>query len=96
MTAIELQVYDIFKLKFGEKDASKILELFTTITAEKIETQTQIFERIVNKDIEIAKQELRREIADSKTDIIKWMFIFWASQIAATIGFVMLYLKRPV
>ena len=96
MSAIELQVYDIFKVKFGEKEASKILELFTTITSEKIESQTQIFERIVNKDIEVAKQELRREVADSKTEIIKWMFIFWASQIAATIGFVMLYLKRPI
>jgi hypothetical protein len=35
----------------------------------------------------------KEDLANSKTDIIKWMLIFWASQIAATIGFLMIYLK---
>lgn len=94
MSTLELQVYDIFKLKFGEAEAAKVLELFNSLTDGKVKSETNNFEKIVNKDIEIAKQELRKEISETKSEIIKWMFIFWASQIAATVGFIMLYIKK--
>ena len=38
--------------------------------------------------------QLRKEIADSKADTIKWMFIFWAGQFGATIAAVVILLKK--
>jgi len=34
------------------------------------------------------------DIANVKAEMIKWMFIFWIGQIAATFGFIILYLKK--
>jgi hypothetical protein len=31
---------------------------------------------------------LRTEMAHSKTELRRWMFVFWASQVAATVGII--------
>ena len=33
--------------------------------------------------------DFRKEVADGKTETIKWMFVFWISQVAATLGIIM-------
>jgi len=73
--------------------------LFPVIKSEaKTKELVQNIELVIDKKFEDNKNTLatKEDLANSKTDIIKWMFIFWASQIAATIGFLMIYLKRPV
>lgn len=73
--------------------------LFPVIKSEaKTKELVQNIELVIDKKFEDNKNTLatKEDLANSKTDIIKWMFIFWASQIAATIGFLVLYLKRPV
>jgi hypothetical protein len=37
---------------------------------------------------------VRREIGEAKTDMIKWMFIFWIGQVGAMIAIVLLFLKK--
>ncbi len=37
---------------------------------------------------------LKSDIANLKSALIKWMFIFWIGQMAATFGFIILYLKK--
>jgi hypothetical protein len=37
---------------------------------------------------------VENKISETKSEVIKWMFVFWASQIAATFGFIMLFVKR--
>ena len=49
------------------------------------------------KEVLATKEDIslvRIDLKEQKAELIKWMFIFWASQIAATIGFIMLYVKR--
>ena len=48
MSAIELQVYDIFKVKFGEKEAAKILEFIDLKSTKKVEAKSEIFEKIIH------------------------------------------------
>ena len=96
MSTLELKVYDIFKSKFSEQEAKQVLEFIETKADKRVEEQTQIFERIVNKDIEIAKQEIRKEIAEVKVDMVKWMFIFWASSVVATLGGLITIIKFMV
>jgi len=38
--------------------------------------------------------ELTALISESKADMIKWMFIFWAGQMVITWGFVYLFIKH--
>lgn len=53
------------------------------------------------KDVLATKEDIgtvRKEIAEAKSDMIKWMFIFWIGQSGATAGilfaFLNAYLKK--
>lgn len=49
---------------------------------------------ILKGELKIEIEELKTEMAKTKSDIIKWMFIFWIGQVAATFGFILLYLNK--
>ena len=87
MSALELKVYEIFKSKFSEQEASIVIEYFEAKAEEKYEQK---------KDVLLTKQdkiELVEKIEASKSDIIKWMFIFWTGSILATLGGLLAFLK---
>jgi len=46
------------------------------------------------EDLSRIEGHLRKEIAESKSDIIKWMFLFWIGQITATIGLMVMFIKK--
>ena len=51
----------------------------------------------ITKDVFLTKDdkvEIVTMIKDTKSDIIKWMFIFGVEQIAALIGIIALFLKK--
>lgn len=88
MKTVELKAYEVFKNKFGEKDAETVFEFFE---ANKIETVTpkQVDDRLKDfKDIFATKEDL----ANTRSDLIKWMFIFWASQLVATFAFLKFFM----
>jgi hypothetical protein len=70
MSALDIQVYELLKSKFNDKEASLIIEYIDTKAEEKINQKKDIF-----------------LVKENKVDMIKWMFIFWASQLAATFAF---------
>jgi hypothetical protein len=43
MTALELKVYEIFKVKLGEKEAGTVMEFLEAKTEEKINQMKDIF-----------------------------------------------------
>ncbi|MEI6881451.1 MAG: hypothetical protein WCK82_08990 [Bacteroidota bacterium] len=43
MTALELKVYEIFKVKLGEKEAGTVMEFLEAKTEEKINQKKDIF-----------------------------------------------------
>lgn len=92
MSALELEVYEIFKNRFTEKEAAKVIEYFETKAEEKISQKKDVF---MTKD---DKVEMISRIESSKTDTIKWMFIFWIGQLAAVAGILFalinVYLKK--
>ncbi len=85
MSSLELEVYEIFKNRFTEKEASKVIEYFEAKAEEKY---------LQKKDTLATKQD----ISEAKADVIKWMFIFWIGQLAATTGILFallnLYFKK--
>lgn len=100
MSGLELEVYEIFKSRFTEKEAAKVIE---AKAEEKIGQKKDVFMTKSDK-IEIItlvkddKVDLISRIESSKTDIIKWMFIFWIGQLAAVAGILFallnVYLKK--
>jgi hypothetical protein len=75
------KLYNLLTLKMGKEAAENL----TSYVEEKIN------EEFNNKQQVFATKE---DLANSKTDIFKWMFVFWIGQICATFGFILLFLKK--
>lgn len=87
MKVSELKAYEVFKNKFGEKDAETVFEFFEANKSDSMSSK-QVDDRLKDfRDIFAIKEDLAREIGSTKADIIKWMFIFWASQLLAMFAF---------
>ena len=73
------------EIKAYEIFKQKLGEAEATTIIEFIEAQA---EAKINskKDIFLTKED--------KTDMIKWMFIFWIGQLGAMVALIMLYLKK--
>ena len=80
MSSLELEVYEMFKNRFTEMEAAKVIEYFEAKAEEKIKQKKDVF---MTKD---DKVEMISRIESSKTDTIKWMFIFWIGQLVAVAG----------
>ncbi len=101
MSALELKVYDILKSRFSEQEASVVIEYVDEKVKNKIEDKAVFSQAIQSKDLEVFRKEMgekfaecNTKIAESKSEMIKWMFIFWMGQVAVTVGLVMIYLKK--
>lgn len=83
---------EALRSKLGEQAAKELVELFNntnnSVKNSTLETAGDRFERRLSE----FKGEVKAEIAAVKSDLIKWMFVFWISQIAVVTG-ILVYLK---
>ncbi len=88
----DIQLFQILKQKMGEQEA----EALVTFVDHKIKENNEFNLNILatKADIHDLKGNLEVKIADSKAEMIKWMFIFWIGQVAVTVGFLVVYLKK--
>ena len=79
-----LKVFELLRPAFDEKQASKISEAIESA----LETNNSaLFSQTVTKgDLEKLEERFERRLAETKTDIIKWMFIFWVGQVVSIVG----------
>jgi len=86
------RLYDLVSIKLGKETAENL----TTFIEEKIssEVETKSSNLSTKEDVANCKAELARDIANSKAETIKWMFIFWVGQLVAMFGFILLFLKK--
>jgi hypothetical protein len=75
-------MYNILKVKLGENEAKALTEYVETKVEKSLEKEPDI---LATKE-DIYKIEVK--LADTKSEIIKWMFIFWIGQIAVTLGII--------
>jgi hypothetical protein len=78
MTISITRLYDLISTKLGKETAENL----TTFIEEKIKSEV---------DTKASNLATKESLADTKSEIIKWMFIFWVSQLAAS---VLLFLKK--
>jgi len=94
MTAEQsLKIYEILQLHFNNAEhAKEVVKAIEEVSETKAEEKTEKIAALVNKDIENLRQDMYRtfatkeDLANTRADIIKWMFIFWVGQVAATIA----------
>jgi hypothetical protein len=87
MSSLELEVYEIFKNRFSEKEAAKVIEFFVSKSEEKITQKKDVF---MTKD---DKVELVTRIESTKSELIKWSFIFWVGSVITILGGLLAILK---
>ncbi|PYP40148.1 MAG: hypothetical protein DMD43_09060 [Gemmatimonadetes bacterium] len=77
---------------FGDEIANELVEWFNQVDAtyrgELRELNELNFARFDAK-LEQRVAELRREMADQRTDLIKWMFIFWVGTVVPLAGLIL-------
>lgn len=78
MSTLELKVYDIFKSRFSEQEASIVIEYFDNKSDEKFQQRKEVM-------------ATKSDIHEAKVDIIRWMFGVFSVLMLAIIG---LYIKK--
>lgn len=86
------KLYDILTSKLGKETAENLTSFIEDKIRIEVENKSQML--ATKEDLFKVKSELELKISESKSDTIKWMFIFWIGQVVATFGFILLYLKK--
>ena len=76
MNATAIKVYEIFKNRFSEKEAETVVTYFEEKTADRVDQLAKTL--ATQADIFTVREEvacLKLEIANTKTEIIRWLIV---------------------
>ena len=82
------KLYELLASKVGKETAENLTTFIEHKIKDELENKSQML--ATKEDISI----LNTKIEQSKSETIKWMFIFWIGQLVATFGFILLFLKK--
>ena len=89
MTHISItKLYDLLAIKLGKETAENL----TNFIEHKITGELEYKSQILATKEDISRLDLKKE--HTKSEMIKWMFIFWIGQVVATFGFILLFIKK--
>jgi len=89
------QLYALLSEKVGKETAENLTGYIEEKIKDEVKTQSNTL--ATKEDIALLKQDINNvelKIAETRADMIKWMFIFWIGQVAVTFGFILLFLKK--
>ena len=92
MIVSEITLFNTLKLKLGEKEAQVVVEGIKGAVKEEFDNKKELL--ATKEDIANLRGELKSEIANAKTEMIKWMFIFWIGQLASFIAIAKLFFHQ--
>lgn len=88
-------------LKFIEEKFEKRLTIEASNINDRITTEiSKVHEHItteiakINENVTTKTSKIDNKISETKTEIIKWMFIFWIGQIGVMLGILFTFFKR--
>ena len=91
MTVTTLDMYDILRSKIGEVEAKTLVEFVEQKVSTQVDNEISGLATKADLTGEIAKLDVK--IEKTKSEIIKWMFIFWAGQTGIMVGILALFQK---
>jgi len=89
MTVTAIDLFNLLKIKIGEGEAKALVEYIEMHVNNKIEEHMTAYATKADLKEEVHKVELK--IEKVRSDLIKWMFIFWAGQTGLLIGLLKLF-----
>lgn len=92
MQVAEIELYEILKTKVGEKEAKTLVEYIETKLEKKFEEKKDIL--ATKEDLANLRTDLMVEIERTRSDIIKWMFLFWIGQLASLIAILQIFFRK--
>ena len=97
--AQSFKIYELLNDQFQQPErARQLTEAIESVIDEKVDKGNTTLESSLKKDLEILRSDvvgtLRTEMKEQKSEMIKWMFVFWVSQFAASVGIILLILRK--
>jgi len=80
MVVSEIDLFEVLSQQLGAEKAKTLVHYVEAKVDKRLDEKTNIF---ATKE-DIAKLETR--IAESKADLIKWMFVFWIGSVGVISG----------
>ncbi len=88
MSTTEIKLYDIFRndLKLDDDRARIFAEVVQETIQNEVNHQSTEFKSQIKEDFLKLEMQLKGEIKDSKTDMIKWFFAFFITLVLMILG----------
>jgi hypothetical protein len=86
------KLYDLLTVKVGKETAENLTSYIEEKIKDEFQDSLNILATRENLQTEIGRLDIK--ISETKSELIKWMFIFWIGQVVATFGFILLFLKK--
>lgn len=88
MSTTEIKLYDIFRkdLKLDDNRARIFAEVVQETIQNEVNHQNTEFKSQIKEDLLKLEMQLKVEIKDSKTDMIKWFFAFFITLVLMILG----------
>ena len=84
MQVAEIELYKILKTRFSETEAESIVASLDQKILANFENRKNEF--ATKEDVMKLENKLEVKIAETRADLIKWMFIFWIGSIGVLSG----------
>jgi hypothetical protein len=91
MTVTTIDLFNILKIKIGEGEAKVLVEYIEMQVKENLEESMTGYATKADLKEEVHKLEIK--IEKMRSDLIKWMFIFWIGQVSVSIALIMLLFR---
>jgi hypothetical protein len=78
----------------GEDGADVLVAVINEASKNQREDTIAVVEDRFGRRLAEEIGKVRREIAEAKADVVRWMFIFWAGQIGVITGILFAFFKR--
>lgn len=94
----DIQLFNLLKVKFGEKEAEQFVSLIKNEVENCFESKKETLATkgdLVAIELKLSQQIIRLETTIAKTEgkLILWAFVFWATQLGAIFAFIKLLIK---
>ena len=82
------KLYDLLAQKLGRDTAGQLSLYIEDKIKEEFSSKSSFF---ATKE-DVARLDIK--IGEIKSDLIKWMFLFWIAQVAITFALILLFVKK--
>ena len=94
----DIQLFNLLKVKFGEKEAEQFVSLIKDKIEETFENKKDSLATksdLAAVELKLSQQIARLEITIAKTEskLILWAFVFWVTQLGAIFAFMKIFIR---